>query len=205
LDIVWGDMSLDVNDTVLGQFDKVGLNAHCSLWRSSDYPELLKLMMEPEWLAQLSDGRFNYALDEHLGLGALYRMHPNVYLFRHDLNLDPHAGWIVPMDYYHRVPNTYFWHNGRLIWRVFTRGGYYDTSHSYLHFQKQPMNLVKLANQEESVYQIRYGAIEAVEPGRCEGPSNFPSRRLRVEAWKRRIGFTIRNRFRGGDRQRVAL
>jgi hypothetical protein len=205
LDIVWGDLSLDLTPSALKNLDKIGLNAHCSLWRVSRFEGFLR---NPKGLAdtqKLLDSTRNYALDEHSGLSGLFADCPKVQLFRHDLNLHPCQGKLVPLDWYHRGRDTIYWEQGRLLWREYTSLGYYETEHSYLHMQKNGFTLEVPTVQAAELFVISPGRIFASDRDALRNPQNAYSRRYYYKQLEKRLRFSVLNRLRGGTRGTVVL
>jgi hypothetical protein len=205
LDIVWGDLSLDLTPFALAKFDKIGLNAHCSLWRVSRFETFLMNVNRIADSKKLLDCTRNYALDEHLGLQALFEECPKVQLFRHDLNLHPCQGRLVPLDWYHRGRDSIYWDRGHLLWREYTLNGYYETEHSYLHMQKNCFSLDLSSVQTADLFVMSPGRLFASDQDAIRTPQNAHSRSYYFLQLKKRLRFSILNRLRGGTRATVVL
>lgn len=207
LDVIWGDLSLDLTEQALNTHDKIGKNGHCSLWRSSKFSEVFSTILTDEYRRRLADSCHNYALDEHMGLGAYYSLKPRVHLFRHELNCHPTEGRLCPVHYFSHQNDTIFWQNGQLIWREFTKDGYYDTSHSYIHLPRQRIAYIEPATHAgtDRVMLVTYGKIEWTAPERCDIPTNLYSRKTAIKAQYERYSHTLKNRLRGGTRGVLAL
>lgn len=205
LDIVWGDLSLDLTPTALETLDKIGLNAHCSLWRLSRFEAFLNDVAGLADSRKLLDRTRNYALDEHSGLQQLFAKCPRVQLFRHDLNLHPCQGKLVPLDWYHRGSDTIYWERGRLFWREYTPLGYYETEHSYLHMQRNGFAVDVGSVQAADLFVLSPNRIFASDRNTIQVPQNAYSRSYYLKQLKKRLQFSVLNRLRGGTRATVVL